>query len=458
MTRISHAEFQQALSDLSSDPGAIQYGVQDGGTLAPVSRLPAPSIPGSRRLTRALPRVAGALPVIGQAIDSVCIAYSLAPETTVRALRRSTVGFVADRIWNNATQNTLQRMCRDTPGYTPPSPSPPFTGGQCPGVRYTITVSMNVLSGINCDVPSIYSFSEDVKGEITAFRVIPSTASTGAARGSVEVFARGLGDTLSDPLRWIGLDSRQNFGSCRGGPTPTINSITIVRADGLPDTCGSVPPEYRDGGSPVFAPSLDIDIAPNVPLNIAPNVSANANGTVNISLPPLGDVSVDFGGIDVRFNPTPSDPNAPEPQPETPQPEIPPTRPDPGDTEPDPTNPPPAPPVDEPPLEEPVEKSPQVIRAALVTVSTISPTATTIFQTSNPNVYAPDLGLIAFRCRASENASGWTEDIRIKNRRQFVTCPWEGGAFDVRGTPRPGVVWNITPVYDLSSIPAQPST
>lgn len=455
MARISHAEFQDALSDLATDPGAIQYAAQDGATLAPVDRLPAPMIPGSRRLTRALPRVASALPVVSNVIDAVCIAHSLAPETTVRTMNLNVGSFVADRIWNNATQNTLQRVCRNTPNYVPPSVSPPFVGGQCPGVRYQVFVTMNVFSGGGCDNPSQSTFDSDVKGEIAGFRVVPSTATNGAARGTAQAFARSVSDDVDDPLRWISLGTRQNFGGCTGGETPTIDSINIVRRDGLPDVCGNPPPEYSDGpGNFVFAPNVDVDISPNADVQITPTVTADVNGNINIDLPDIGDVTIDLGGIDINFT-TPELPIDPEPDP-GPEPDPEPSpRPDPGDTGTSPGDPtPPPPPPGDPRLEEPEEEPEEVIRGVLVTVTDINTSSSQIFQTDNPDVYVPDLGLVSFRVRVDGGVSGWTPDQRVKNRRCFIPCEWDGGAFDVAGTPRAGVTWTLTKVYERSSIPS----
>lgn len=454
MARISHAEFQDELNALSSAPGAIQYATQDAGTIAPVDRLPAPTIPNSRRLTRVLPQVASALPVIGNVIDATCIAHSIAPETVTRNIGSTTAGYVANRIWDNAVHNTLQRVCRATPNYDPPGVSPPFSGGQCPGVRYRCTVTMNVVRGAGCDIPETSSFTDDIKGPIAGFRVIDSSIPGGPGRGTVQGFARSLADDLDDPQRWVNMDTRQNFGGCEGGPTPTIESVSIVRQDGQPDVCGNPRPEYpRDNGDVVFAPNVDIDISPGVSVPITPTITADLDGTININLPELGDVSIDIGGIDInlRTPQLPQDPPLPvepEPAPDTPQ------RPDPGGTgtQPD-DNPPPPPSNDDPALEEPEEQPERVIRGVLVTVTDITESSSMLIQTDNPDVYIPDLGVVNFRVRVNDSDSGWTPDQRVKNRRCFIPCEWDGGAFDVAGTPRNGVVWTLTPVYDVSSIP-----
>lgn len=447
MPRISRSDFRAELEALDSDPGAIQYGVQDGGTLAPVDRLPPPVVAGSRRNTRRMPRTPNPIGIAGNVIDAVCIPYSLAPETTIRTLGRTTAGFVADRIWNNAVENTVQRVCRDTPNYVAPQPSFPFTGGQCPGVRYEARVTMNVLGGSNCDNATTSTVSRDIIGPIADFRAIPDPTGADVGRVFVQAFARSVGQDLDDPQDWVPIGTRQNFGSCIGGALPTIDSVTVTRVDGLPDVCGNPEPTYpRDNGDITFAPELDIDIAPNVPVQIAPNITVDVDGSINIELPGIGDVTVDIGGIDINLG---------EGSPDEPG-EGAPVRPDPGDTDTDPANPAPPPPPDDPAVEEPEEEPEEVIRAVLVTVTNIESSSSLITQEDTPDVYVPDLGLVSFRCRVSDGASGWTPDIRVKNVRCFVPCPYDGGAIDVQGTPRIGVAWTLTPVYDLSSIPSTP--
>jgi hypothetical protein len=202
-----------------------------------------------------------------------------------------------------------------------------------------------------------------------------------------------------------------------------------------------------DDGSITPAPNIDIDIAPGVNIGGIPIVVADVDGTLNIDLPDIGDVTIDVGGIDVNFNREDgSDPPSEQPNP----------RPIPDDTGTDPSDPIPDPPSDDPPTEEPEEQPEEVIRAVLVTVTQPDSTSSIITQEDTPDVYVPDLGLISFRCRVSDSASGWTPDIRVKNLRCFIPCPYDGGAFEVKGTPRVGVEWTLTPVFDLSSIPSSP--
>jgi len=106
-----------------------------------------------------------------------------------------------------------------------------------------------------------------------------------------------------------------------------------------------------------------------------------------------------------------------------------------------------SPPESPPPTEDPDQPEyTRVMSAAIVTTITPSPKSSVIFQSDGVDVYAPDLGLVKFKIQVG-NKSAWTEDIKIKNLRQFVPVPWENGAIDVVGTPRSGGAFQITPIF-----------
>ena len=77
-----------------------------------------------------------------------------------------------------------------------------------------------------------------------------------------------------------------------------------------------------------------------------------------------------------------------------------------------------------------------------------------MFQDGNPKVGVPDYGLINFQVQVG-GATGWTEDIRVKNARQIILCPWVDGAIGVSGTPRGANEFTITPIYTQITFPAQ---
>lgn len=237
-------------------------------------------------------------------------------------------------------------------------------------------------------------------------------------------------------------------------------NITVTRQDGLPDNCGNPPaptptPEpgynsplivvnYTDNSSndvnlntrfTFLQPIVKIDGTIRVPLRVdVGDIGVNIRGDINLN---TGDININFGNQ--NYNPS-NEPNPdaydspddiPDVPPDVPTPVIPPS---PNNPDPDTTT---------------------IIRACIVTVSSIGDEQSIIYQNANPDIYVPNLGFVQFLI-AVNNRLAWTSDIPVKNTRNFIPCPWLGGALAVRGTPRVGVAWTISPVYDKAevSIPA----
>lgn len=234
----------------------------------------------------------------------------------------------------------------------------------------------------------------------------------------------------------------------------TIDSYTLTgpnRQDGLPDDCGNavppVPPSqpgqrttninftYTDNSSN----DIDIDASVtfgDIVLGINGDVTIPFQVTYDDILPFTFNGTLNLNTGDIEYSPgnkgyPPSkQPNGdgyntddpPEPLPDVPEDAIPPSAND-----------------DEPEYQ-------RVIRGAFVTVVTDDSRGTVIDQATAPDIIAPNLGYINFAVAVSDKV-GWTPDIPVKNHRFFCECPWVGGAIEVRGTPRPGVTWVITPVY-----------
>ena len=183
---------------------------------------------------------------------------------------------------------------------------------------------------------------------------------------------------------------------------------------------------------------LDADLNVNVPVDvkIAPSIDPVLNFDFDLGI----DFNISTGGEKWRL---PRDPELPRPLPPVP----PDSRPDAYDT---PDAPPPPPPdAPDPPDEPPERRTRRVIKAALVTVIEETPGGRVgrLFQDENPDIAVPNYGYINFLCRATAGAGGWTPDQAVKNGRCFIPCPWEGGAYDVKGTPQPGIRFVVTPVY-----------
>lgn len=443
MARISHQEFRSELDRLSSDPSAVPHSVQDGGLVAPTDRIPSAADPSTRRAARPRQGTPNIIGILGAAVDAVCIPYSLAPRSTSEALTALNPSTPFLPNWRDSTNQTLQRLCDDaSPSYVPPTPSTPFTGGQCDGVLYRYDSSLQGYDG-NCNPRTPSTSSDTIWGPVLGTRTVFEQVGSDPKRRTVlEAYGRGKGNSPLSGFEWSSVG-----GTSRGGsacPEATVLSFTLTPDDGSPDVCGDPEPEY-DSPIPIdFDPVLDIDIGAGVPISISPSFTTNVDGGININLPGIGDVDIDIGGIDINFPGSSSDPGTDPPSDPDPNP-----RPEPGGTGTDPADPVPDPPTGEDPaVEEPEEPGERVIRAVLVTVSAIAQDTGILYQEENPDILIPNAGYVNFRCRASDGSSGWTDDHPVKNRRHFVECPWDGGAFDVRGTPRPGVQWNLTPIYD----------
>lgn len=332
-------------------------------------------------------------------------------------------------------RNSLQRfICNREP---PPEPDPLVPGGQCVGVGYKWQVQFEWAgnsSDTNWLPETISNFTQpNTNGAIGELRKV------GGPGGWSLRFSSGSGEVVV-------------FSHTSGSPTGFRNFrfTQIYRADGQPDNCGNVPAPVPPPDPPV----VDTDItyidadnnSVNVPITLvyAP-VTVNFNGQLSIPVrvyvdnevnPSFsadidigtGDISVNFG--DQNYSPTITNPPSAYDTSDVP-PDVPPDVPD------------------DYPIPDPLEPQDDTIRllkGCIVTVTDIPPGLTEVFQEDNPNIFIPRLGNIQFAIRIG-NTLSWTEEVFVKNRRQFIPCTWEGGAIDVKGTPIPGVEWVISPVY-----------
>ena len=251
----------------------------------------------------------------------------------------------------------------------------------------------------------------------------------------------------------------------RGALRYTIHSITPV--DPEPPSCTGITPRYgpdpgRFNFPDDFTYTDDNGIDITIPVIVAVgqvfvDINGQVNVPINIDFRPALNVDANFNfDIDVSFPVGGGEPTIRGPGGGGQPPSQPPPRP-PGNDDFDPVAPPPAPPEGAEPeeKEEKPDDEDALIRAVLVTVTDIAEGVQIgeLGQGANPNVFYPDLGLVQFSIGVGDSAIGWTDDLRVKNRRHFIPCPWDGGAFAVRGTPRPGVEWILTPIYDRA--PAQ---
>lgn len=325
----------------------------------------------------------------------------------------------------------------------PPLP-PPFSGGQCQTLyqvtsqatlELTAPPSQETVQRTDVLPGAIYGIAQKLEGSSDIIYITHR-----ATDGSLGVF--------------------NVFGTTRpAGKWTSYQIISVVRVDGQPDDCGNpssfprLPPpqpgemsdnttiNWTDINGDTITNNLNInigsayiDVQANVQIPIEVNIDARAtiNATINVST----------GGISI----TPPGGSLPTGKPGSPG----------GgtgsgtgvDTA------PPSSPIPDPP--DPPDPTKSIVGAIVTVISDSKGRATQIIQKDNPDIYAPNLGFIQFLVRIGNGTTtAWTSDIPVKNVRNLIPCPWEFGAIDVRGTPQPGVEFDITPVYESTTEPPQ---
>lgn len=385
--------------------------------------------------------------------DGLCSVLSTSEAITNfgrNLVNRASYSVVGGAVIPSGGPNPIGALSRAFCNREPPTPTAPsFSGGQCDGVLYRITYQWTLLNGP--DNPR----TAEVYGPIVGIGA-PQEQSNNPNASFVLITARGFGPggPSSEPFTF------QLSGIGNGGfPEDTSFAVLSVdRADGQPDQCGDPPnailppPEgYNRQTVPNFTYIDNSGDTVNLgDLNLVylqPTINANADIRIPVNVE-VGDVSF---GLDILPNGTvefnfgssgrrgadgsgPDEPSIDEDPPNAPDdvPLLPPG------------------PPDDPAAE-------QSIVGCLVTVTQVTTsTPTVIFQDDNPDIYAPNLGFVQFLIRLSGVRGGWTLDIPVKNRAQIIPCPWPYGAIAVRGTPRPGVEFTITPIYRETLIRREP--
>lgn len=354
-----------------------------------------------------------------------------------------------------AFRNFLAGRFCDKPPVPPPKD---LNGGQCPGDPYQISgIRFTRYWGAGVpDTTEPFSFG-----------------ATGPVSSVVQVVTGSVGNYDVNELRIVDSTGTRDLLAVNvfrvfSPPLPRsvdYTNITITNLANPADDCGTPPPPIppydpddftfnvdvtytRDDGLDVTVPVafvvgvgyIDADLNAHIPINVRLDPTFNANIDNQFQF----DIDFNISTGEERLLP-PRDTNQPRPLPPVP----PNSRPDGYDVD-EPT-PPTSPDADEPPDTDDTTPKVRVIRAALVTVVDISGSTRigTLFQDGNPDIGIPNYGYINFLCRAGGVSGGWTPDQAVKNRRCFIPCPWDGGAYEVRGTPQPGIEWVITPVYEL---------
>jgi hypothetical protein len=321
-------------------------------------------------------------------------------------------------------------------------PDVPFTGGQCPGVRYRVQVqgSWERERCANGDRAN-RSIDLEVAGCSGTPRIFgPITPTPIALEGDCGVYRRGQelngfdadGSPVTIEAAW-GND----------GPTSTLVnesvSIIVTRCDGQPDDCGdpqgsvdefndyseTVSITYEDNSQTTITEDIDITLGPLIigigGILYAPVTVGTGDITLNGYLELAPNISVDLfpdgtsGGGGDTDDPAP-DPDVPDPTPV-------------------------------------VTEQRRRIIGAIVTVTAYDEDVarvTQVAQGSTPDIFVPRTGNVSFYID-TPGGQAWTEPTPLRNVRQYVPCPAREGAVDVAVTEGTGFALDVTPVYaDLS--------
>lgn len=348
-------------------------------------------------------------------------------------------------LWN-MPDAIYQLVCNQPP---PAPPTPSFTGGQCDA---------------NYNVRVVNDFVYIPNGN-----VVDHSDQTIAVRGSIKGLQLTGTEGVSQVLNIIGgaagSPGSVTYTFAASNNTPNIairnQSITsVTRIDGQPDNCGDGPANkppyvpgtnvyntnvtYDSGGTSITVPvglafgyaNVDINGHLNIPVNV----------TVNASIPLTANFNLSTGGISFNFQSNdPTNYIFPDFRPGN----------KPYDTGNSTKNPAPPPGGGSPTPPTPTKpETSKVIIGVFVTVtSDTNKGIGTIFQSGNPNVRIPDLGLVSFNIPNSSGGGGWTNNIRVQTMQCYIPCPASQGAVAVKGTPREGVTWTLTPCYSKKESP-----
>ena len=330
-------------------------------------------------------------------------------------------------------------------------PSPPFTGGQCPDVAYYVRTYQDYTYSNGSRPPGTQGQLNTVTGPISSitFEV------TNGLDGTTLTIQAASGTIVQHP--------NTSSGTNPATPHYTYSNerVEITRVDGHPDLCGnpnpvfpSVPPGSNTVSQPVTYTNSEGDTITNnynftfgyaqvdlngtlqipISVNLDANPEFNFSGSFELK---SGDINLNIGDPSVAPSPGGGCRDLPSVPPGTPS---------------YPPNTPYIPPENPASNDKPERR--RLLRGCLVTVTHTDGKQGELFQSGNPNVGIPDYGLINFQVQVG-GATGWTEDVRVKNARQIILCPWVDGAIGVTGTPRGDNEFTITPIYTQISYPAQ---
>lgn len=203
-----------------------------------------------------------------------------------------------------------------------PFPAPGFTGGQCPGVVYTVTMDFELRTDQGaCPILNDGTVSVNVTGPVQGVEMRLRTPNVNV----ISCFAAG--PYPIDSVDWVLVGANEvalanNVRDGRGVPTVPLSRYTITgvaRADGQPDTCGDPVPEYpsppptaQDLTTIINIVNLD-GVANNYTLTYN-QINNNFNFPVGFKLDGVN-VVLDIEGITIYGDPFSTSPNTPNESP-----------------------------------------------------------------------------------------------------------------------------------------------
>ncbi len=306
--------------------------------------------------------------------------------------------------------NKTRRLVGCPPEGDPEEPPGPFVGGQCP-----------VLYNINWT----WSAGSFNSGPQSSQRVGPLSFSR-EGTGSLDC---GPGGDVYNVFILIDGTGASPIALATGCGAQ-LNSLSVSRADGLPDNCGSLPGVYP----PPTNIETDIDVTYNIegdtevtvtiPFIFAP-IDINLDGTLQIPF------TFDFGGFEFS-----GDINLPDFDVTINPPGLPP-----GDGE----------DIDPIPPDDPDDRVPPLpaqskIVGAVVACTIDSPSIVgSIDFEGGPDTIIPRAASVKF-AYSFGGATFWSPDIDVKTLRSFVPCPFSQGADAVVVSPSIGVTVTTVPI------------
>lgn len=203
--------------------------------------------------------------------------------------------------WGNYKKGFWDEMCAQRPGGLPVQAAPPFTGGQCDGVKYAATISWS-----NTTFGEVRSYSAPFEfwGPAPSTNVVAQGPSgSGLYTYLFYLRCRGTGGNPPGALQDVNIASATS--ADQGSATFTISNVR--RVDGQPDTCGNIKTDFPQTPIPDAARSTTITVntVDNTVYNIPVTFNLpSSNNKYNLDLD-VGDLHLtfDFGGVSFSSNP-----------------------------------------------------------------------------------------------------------------------------------------------------------